>query len=123
MTLKQTRLVTGDVATLTRFYEGVSQGKAAIINSGYAEFHSEPCDGLAIVDPAQIRAYGEGVVQPGINRCAILDFEVADVDAEYARLRDSVSDWVMPPTVQPWGARAILFRDPDGNLVHMFSNP
>ena len=43
MTLEQTRLVTSDVATLTRFYEGVSQGKAAIINSGYVEFHSEPC--------------------------------------------------------------------------------
>jgi len=27
----------------------------------------------------------------------ILDFEVADVDAEYARLQESVSDWVMLP--------------------------
>ena len=65
MTLEQTRLVTGDVATLTRFYEGVSQGKAAIINSGYVEFHSEPCGGLAIVGPADIQAYRTGVVEPG----------------------------------------------------------
>jgi predicted enzyme related to lactoylglutathione lyase len=123
MTLKQTRLVTADVPRLTRFYETVSQANAAVISNGYVEFQREPCEGLAIVDPAAIQAYGAGVVEPGANRSAILDFEVADVDAEYARLQDSVTDWVMPPTVQPWGARAILFRDPDGNLVHLFSNP
>jgi len=31
MTLKQTRLVTTDVAKLTRFYESVSQSKAEIV--------------------------------------------------------------------------------------------
>ncbi|WP_445168729.1 VOC family protein [Mycolicibacterium sp. Dal123E01] len=123
MTFKQTRLVTADVARLTRFYETVSQANASVISEGYVEFRREPCEGLAIVDPAAIPAYGAGVVEPGANRSAILDFEVADVDAEYARLQDSVTEWVMPPTVQPWGARAILFRDPDGNLVHLFSNP
>ena len=33
MTLKQTRLVTTDVAKLTQFYETVSQSKAEILNS------------------------------------------------------------------------------------------
>jgi uncharacterized glyoxalase superfamily protein PhnB len=80
-------------------------------------------DWPSIVDPAEIQAYGAGVVEPGADRSAILDFEVSNVDAEYERLQESVSDWVMPPTMQPWGARAILFRDPDGNIVHMFSNP
>ncbi|WP_256366595.1 hypothetical protein [Methylocapsa sp. S129] len=32
MTLKQTRLVTTDVAKLTRFYETVSQSKAEILS-------------------------------------------------------------------------------------------
>ena len=123
MTLKQTRLVTTDVAKLTRFYENVSQSKAEVLSSGYAEFQNEPCKGLAIVGPAEIRSYGEGVAETRANRSVILDFEVANVDAEYERLQESVSDWVMPPTVQSWGARAILFRDPDGNLVNMFSHP
>ena len=52
MILKQTRLVTNDVAKLTRFYESVSQAKAEILSSGYAQFHNEPCDGLAIVEQA-----------------------------------------------------------------------
>ena len=38
MTLKQTRLVTGDVATLTRFYESVGQARAVVISNGYVEF-------------------------------------------------------------------------------------
>jgi uncharacterized glyoxalase superfamily protein PhnB len=123
MTLKQTRLVTTDVAKLTRFYESVSQAKAEVLSSGYVQFHSEPCKGLAITDPTSIQAYGEGVAEAGANRSVILDFEVTDVDAEYARLQESVRDWVMPPKVMPWGARAILFRDPDGNLINMFSHP
>jgi uncharacterized glyoxalase superfamily protein PhnB len=123
MTLKQTRLVTTDVAKLTRFYESVSQAKAEVLSSGYAQFHNEPCKGLAIVELASTQAYGDGVAEAGANRSVILDFEVADVDAEYERLQEIVSDWVMSPKVMPWGARAIVFRDPDGNLVNIYAHP
>jgi predicted enzyme related to lactoylglutathione lyase len=123
MTLKQTRLVTIDVAKLTRFYENVSQSKAEVLNSSYVQFQDEACKGLAIVELASTRAYGEGVAEPGANRSVILDFEVDNVDAEYERLQESVGDWVMQPKVMPWGARAIVFRDPDGNLVNMYSHP
>jgi uncharacterized glyoxalase superfamily protein PhnB len=75
------------------------------------------------VELASTRAYGEDVAESGANRSVILDFEVDNVDAEYERLQESVSDWVMPPKVMPWGARAIVFRDPDGNLVNMYSHP
>jgi uncharacterized glyoxalase superfamily protein PhnB len=105
MALKQTRLVTTDVAKLTRFYESVSQATATVLSGGYAKFEGEPCEGLAIIDEASIRSYGEGVAESGADRSVILVFEVADVDAEYERLQESVSDWVMPPTVQPWGAK------------------
>jgi hypothetical protein len=101
MTLKQTRLVTTDVAKLTRFYESVSQSKAEIVSSGYVQFQSEACEGLAIVELASTRAYGEGVAEAGANRSVILDFEVDNVDAEYERLQGSVSDWVMPPKLMP----------------------
>jgi predicted enzyme related to lactoylglutathione lyase len=123
MTLKQTRLVTTDVAKLTRFYESVSQSKAEIVSNDYVQFQSKSCEGLAIIEQALTRAYGENVAEAGANRSVILDFEVDDVDAEYERLQESVSDWVMPPKVMPWGARAIVFRDPDGNLVNMYSHP
>src|ERR1700676_259873 len=109
MTLKQTRLVTTDVAKLTRFYESVSQSKADIISSGYVQFQSAAFEGLSIVKLASTRAYRGRVAESGANRSVILDFEVNNVDAEYERLQESVSDWVMPPKVMPWGARAIVF--------------
>ncbi|MDR3489706.1 MAG: VOC family protein [Bradyrhizobium sp.] len=123
MTLKQTRLVTTNVAKLTLFYEKISQSKADILNSSFVQFKNEACKGLAIVELASTLAYGEGVAESGANRSVILDFEVDNVDIEYERLQISVSDWVMPPKVMPWGARAIVFRDPDGNLINMYSHP
>jgi hypothetical protein len=73
MTLKQTRLVTTDVAKLTRFYETVSQSKAEILNSSFVQFQSDACKGLAIVELASTRAYCEGIAESGANRSVILD--------------------------------------------------
>jgi catechol 2,3-dioxygenase-like lactoylglutathione lyase family enzyme len=44
-----------------------------------------------------------------------------DVDADYRRLRDAVEDLVNEPTTMPWGNRSLLFRDPDGNLINLFT--
>jgi uncharacterized glyoxalase superfamily protein PhnB len=121
MNFKQTRLVTDDVLALTKFYEAVTGAKATVISSGYVEFQQSPCEGLAITAVTTTQAYGDDVLAAGANRSLVLDFEVADVDAHYARLRDSVTEWVRPPTVQPWGNRAMLFRDPDGNLINIYA--
>jgi uncharacterized glyoxalase superfamily protein PhnB len=121
MNLKQSRLVTEDVQKLTRFYEGITGAKAEVLSSGYVEFQRIPCAGLAITATSTTRAYGDGVFRASANRSLVLDFEVEDVDAHYARLKDSVDDWVLEPTTMPWGNRAMLFRDPDGNLINFFS--
>ncbi|MBE1470623.1 hypothetical protein H4W33_009697 [Kibdelosporangium phytohabitans] len=34
-----------------------------------------------------------------------------------------VEDVVTEPTTMPWGNRALLVRDPDGNLVNFFARP
>jgi hypothetical protein len=49
--------------------------------------------------------YGPDVVAPGMNRTAILDLEVKNVDAEFELLKDVVKDWVFSPTNQSWGIR------------------
>jgi uncharacterized glyoxalase superfamily protein PhnB len=123
MNLKQSRLVTEDVQRLTRFYEAVTGATAEVLSSGYVEFQRSPCQGLAITATSTTRAYGDGVLDPSANRSLVLDFEVEDVDAQYERLKQTVSDWVLPPTTMPWGNRAMLFRDPDGNLVNFFAQP
>jgi predicted enzyme related to lactoylglutathione lyase len=118
------RLVTEDVQRLTRFYEAVTDAKAELISSGYVEFQRSPCAGLAITAASTMTgAYGDGVVTANANHALVLDFEVEDVDGHYARLKDNVGDWVLRPTTMPWGNRAMLFRDPDGNLINFFSQP
>ena len=51
----------------------------------------------------------------------IIEFRVDDVDKEYERLKPLISEWVLEPTTMPWGNRSMLFRDPDGNLVNLFT--
>jgi catechol 2,3-dioxygenase-like lactoylglutathione lyase family enzyme len=65
----------------------------------------------------------DGPPAPGAVRqdSVILDFRVGDVDAEYPRIAALGVDWVMPPTTQPWGNRSMMFRDPAGNLINVFS--
>jgi hypothetical protein len=97
MNLKQSRLVSEDVQRLTHFYEAVTGAKAEVLSGGYVEFQRSPCQGLAITATSTTRAYGEGVLDPGANRSLVLDFEVADVDAQYGRLKEvvrAVSDQV-----------------------------
>src|SRR5689334_2454461 len=65
--------------------------------------------------------FGEGSAEPAANRSAIVEFIVEDVDAQYQRLRHHLADVVTEPTTMPWGNRALLFRDPDGNLVNLFT--
>ena len=40
----------------------------------------------------------------------------------YERIAALGVDWVMPPTDQPWGSRAMIFADPEGNLINVFSD-
>ena len=46
---------------------------------------------------------------------------MADVDRDYERLAAVVGEFVQKPTTQPWGNRSLLFRDPDGNLINLFT--
>jgi hypothetical protein len=65
--------------------------------------------------------FGAGSAEPAHNRSAILEFLVPDVDQEWIRLKDSLETVVTEPTTMPWGNRALMFRDPDGNLVNLFT--
>jgi uncharacterized glyoxalase superfamily protein PhnB len=73
------------------------------------------------VSAATVELFGEGSAEPAANRTAIVEFRVDDVDAEFARLRDMIDEFVQEPTTMPWGNRSLLFRDPDGTLVNLFT--
>lgn len=117
----QARIVTNDVPRLIRFYRELT-GLTPTGDDRYAEFHGDHF-GLAISSQQLIEITSAGATAAAANRSVILDFEVEDVDSESERLRGLVSHFVLEPTTQPWGNRAMLFRDPDGNLINFFTDP
>ena len=120
--LSHTCLISSDVKKLVEFYEPVLRAKAKWSGEDYAEFATD-ASVLAIFSAKAQERYIPGAAEAAKNRSAILEFQVADVDAEYRRLQSLVKVWVKGPTTQPWGTRSIYFRDPDGNLVNFFSPP
>jgi predicted enzyme related to lactoylglutathione lyase len=120
MKLVSARIITADVARLVAFYEEVT-GTAAVWGAPvFAEIPS-PGGTLAIGGVPTVALFGAGSAEPAANRSVIVEYLVDDVDAEFARLRDRLPELVTPPTDMPWGNRALLFRDPDGNLVNLFT--
>ena len=115
-----TRIITADVNRLVTFYELVTEVTAVWANELFAEIPT-PIGTLAIGSDKTVPLFGQGSAEPAANRSAILEFIVDDVDAEYDRLREQLSEVVTEPTTMPWGNRALLFRDPDGNLVNLFT--
>jgi len=115
-----TRLITDDVRRLVGFYELVTGITAAWSTEDFAEVVTGHAT-LAIGSTRTVPLFGVGSAEPAANRTAILEFLVDDVDAEWERLREDLSDVVTEPVTMPWGNRALLFRDPDGNLVNLFT--
>ena len=118
--LINTCLITQNVSRLVSFYENVLGIKAQWSGDQYAEFHTG-VGVLAIFSAGAQEKYIPGSAAPARNRSVILEFKVADVDHDYARLQPLVTDWVKKATTQPWGTRSIYFRDPDGNLVDFYT--
>ena len=118
--LASVRLITEDVARLATFYEQVTGVTARWATPDFAEVVTA-VGTLALGSTRTVALFGEGSARPGDNRTAIVEFQVEDVDAEFARLRDALPDVVTAPTTMPWGNRSLLFRDPDGTLVNLFT--
>ena len=120
MKLASVRIVTADVPALAAFYEQVT----GVTPAGYSDFMElqTPAATLAICSQRSVQATNAGALSAGRNRSAVLEFEVDNVDAEHTRLASLVTDWVLQPADQPWGNRSMLFRDPDGNLVNIYSS-
>jgi len=114
------RLITDDVDGLVRFYERITDLSLVRTTADFAELKTPSCT-LAIAHSRTMALFGAGAAHPADNHTAIIEFRVADVDQEYAKLKDLVGDFVQEPTTQPWGNRSLLFRDPDGNLINFFT--
>ncbi|MDT0455978.1 VOC family protein [Streptomyces sp. DSM 41527] len=120
MNLVSLRVITHDVARLVAFYEQVTGVPATWSTPEFAELVTESGT-LALAGERTVALFGAGSAEPAANRTVITEFRVADVDAEYARLTSLCEEFVQKPTTMPWGNRSLLFRDPDGNLINLFT--
>jgi predicted enzyme related to lactoylglutathione lyase len=122
MNLASIRIITDDVDRLVAFYETVTAETATRLAPVFAELRTETGT-LAIAGTQTVSMLGDSAPKPGRDDSIIIEFVVNDVDAEFDRIRASLDDVVLAPTTMPWGNRSTLFRDPDGNLVNLFSRP
>jgi predicted enzyme related to lactoylglutathione lyase len=121
MELAQSRLVTDDVQRLAGFYAGLL-GVPVTLNEYYVEVPAGPVTvGFSRRKFAAYQRGPECCTLSAPRRDGILDFQVENADAEYERIAALGATPVMPPTTQPWGSRATIFTDPDGNLINVFS--
>ena len=122
MNLASLRIITDDLDRLARFYEVVTGITATRPAPVFAELRT-PSGTVAIASAATVAMLGENAPKAASNDSIIIEFLVTDVDAEFARLEQVLDDVVLAPTTMPWGNRSTLFRDPDGNLINLFSRP
>jgi catechol 2,3-dioxygenase-like lactoylglutathione lyase family enzyme len=113
------RIITDNLDVMVEFYEKVTGVTAHRPAPVFAELHFPSCT-LALGHTSTAALFNNAA-RPALNETAIIEWVVDDVDTEYERLKAIVSDWEQEPTLMPWGNRSILFRDPDGNLVNLFT--
>lgn len=120
MSLVSVRLITDDVRRMVEFYETVLGTTASWSNEDFAEVAST-VGTLAIGSTRTVGIFAPGAARPADNHSAIVEFLVDNVDEEFARLQPTGVDVVTEPTTMPWGNRSLVLRDPDGNLVNLFT--
>ncbi|KAF1016311.1 MAG: hypothetical protein GAK31_01802 [Stenotrophomonas maltophilia] len=122
MKFASVRLVTHAFAGMLQFYRDLSGVAPVVLADGFAELRL-PGAVLALSSAELVQRFNAGAAVAASNRSAILEFEVDDVGAVAQHMRARGAEVVMPATVMPWGNRSLLLRDPDGNLVNVFSRP
>ena len=107
-------LLTNDVLRLANFYKTLFD----IDNGSNDEVHQ-----YILNEDTTFTIYNDGTEKvPGSNKVSIA-FTVDDVDVEYERLKKLGANIIALPTVRPWGAKNMIFEDPDGNQIVFRSFP
>ncbi|WP_343694675.1 VOC family protein [Flavobacterium sp.] len=122
MNLVSIRIITARLEELVKFYELITGVTAVQYTPDFAEVKT-PATTLAIGSTKTLQFFGgDEVAKPAQNNSVIIEFRSDDVEQDYNRLADSLQNKIVQkPTIMPWGNKSFLFRDPDGNLVNLFT--
>ena len=109
-------IMTDDVATTAAFYRDHFRFRAAFESDWYVHLQSaeDKAVNLAVLDGGHetIPASGRGRVS-GL----LINFEVEDVDTEYARAEAAGLPIMLALRDEPFGQRHFITRDPNGVLI------
>jgi catechol 2,3-dioxygenase-like lactoylglutathione lyase family enzyme len=120
MKLALVTVVTANLEPMRAFYQEVLQIKPQISRGNYVEFPLQ-AGTLALWRQSEFEAFGIAPMRGAANHSVLIEFEVEDVDGEYARLKGLELECVQGLTTQPWGHRAFYVRDPDGNILNFYT--
>lgn len=120
MDFVSTRIITNDIKRLVRFYQRVTGLSPTWYSEDFAEIATPSCT-LAIGSARTVDLFPAGSAHAADNHTAIIEFRVDDVDKEYEKRETVIGDLTQRPKTMPWGNRSLLFRDPDGNLINLFT--
>jgi len=122
MELVQSRIVTNNVEGLAAFYAGLV-GTSVALNEYYVEVPGRRDVGRfskrRFTEYRERRRRGPGARNPGMRSSST---SWSTTSTRSTKRIDALGvEWIMPPTTQPWGNRSMIFRDPEGNLINVFS--
>jgi catechol 2,3-dioxygenase-like lactoylglutathione lyase family enzyme len=122
MNLVSIRIITANVSGLVKFYEHITGMPVVQYTPDFAELQTQSAT-LAIGSTNTLQFFGgDEVAKAAQNRSAIIEFKVDDVEKDYERLAGYLQNYIVQkPITMPWGNKSLLFRDPDGNLVNLFT--
>ncbi|OGX82166.1 hypothetical protein [Hymenobacter coccineus] len=96
MNFTSVRLILANFERIANFYEHVSGQPVVRATPSFAELRTVGGT-LAIGYTSTLAPFGgEQVASPAANRTAIIEFRVADVDADYQRLAECLGDLPRP---------------------------
>ena len=112
-------IMTSDVVRLARFYcelfETTSEG-----GDGHKTMNIGAL-GLAIWREGVTDSNDEKRMRELRKYCYAFMFTTQDVDAAYERAKRMGAAIQEPPEDKPWGGRAFVLNDPDGNRIHILT--
>ena len=102
-------LMTNDVRKLSDFYRKIL---LAASDDDSDEIHQN-----IYTDGASLAILKNNKADKTENSNTVIIFTVDNIDKEYERLKKIGIEILDKPTIQPWGAKNMRFKDIDGNFV------
>lgn len=120
MKLTSLRMISKDIQAAAAFYEQIIGITATWYTEDFAELSTDSIT-IAIGSTRTMQMFSEDLTDFAGTKSTIIEFLVSNIDEEYERIKSIASYIIQEPTTMPWGNRSLLFSDPDGNMINLFT--